>query len=295
MKKKGILIILALVVLAVLAVLGLRKASTGSSEEGGKAATTTDSAFAKYENAELEFAFAYPSYYQVVETDSGTPQRARKTVMLVTKEDYGRMTRGEMSEGPTAITFDFYQNDVGRQSLAQWVTGTNDSNYKLPPDEPYASTTVEGKEGLVYEWQGLYNGVSIVFEHAGNIVHATMSYDSPDSVIVEDFYDIMGSLDLDEFEGMSREDAIRAAQDAYPELKAYPSEGLPPRFVNASEAAGGWNLSFETRGSGVPYILEALCYRVASGKAVTKTGEYRHAQGTDGADKLDSATCKAEG
>jgi len=72
--------------------------------------------------------------------------------------------------------------------------------------------------------------------------------------------------------GLSDErDAIRLVQDTYPELRAYPSDDLPPQSIRTEQAPEGWYVAFIQEGSGLP-ILSARCYYVGCDQTVRLTG-----------------------
>ena len=47
-----------------------------------------------------------------------------------------------------------------------------------------------------YLWEGLYTGLSIAFQHKGNVIIFTGTYNSPSDQIVEDFEGIVASIML---------------------------------------------------------------------------------------------------
>jgi hypothetical protein len=95
-------------------------------------------------------------------------------------------------------------------------------------------------------------------------------YFRPDQNEVRSWWNTYGKLGLPD-EG----DAIRIVQQTYPELRAYPSDELPPKSIRTSKAPGGWYVAFIQEGSGLP-ILSARCYYVGNDRKVSLTGVVNH-------------------
>ena len=68
--------------------------------------------------------------------------------------------------------------------------------------------------------------------------------------------------------------AIDAVIAQYPELAAYKTTSLPPSSIETKKGTDGWSVAFVQRGSGMPGILEARCYRVRTDGTVAATGHY---------------------
>lgn len=90
---------------------------------------------------------------------------------------------------------------------------------------------------------------------------------------------------------LTQEEAIFLAQGTSPDLAGYPSDNLPPKRIEAEATSQGWNVGFLTYGSGLPGILQAVCYSVSNSGEVTKTGTYSRGAG-EAADRLNLATCR---
>jgi|GEM_PF-3327905 len=69
--------------------------------------------------------------------------------------------------------------------------------------------------------------------------------------------------------------AIRAVQDANPDLFAYPSGTFPVKAIITQRTPGGWYVAFIVEGSGVP-IVSARCYYVGNDRTVRETGNISH-------------------
>lgn len=79
---------------------------------------------------------------------------------------------------------------------------------------------------------------------------------------------------------LSKEDAIAAVQQAYPESQKYPSDSLPPTSIETENSSEGWYVAFVQNGSGRP-ILSARCFKVTFNKQVIATGTYAPTQEQD--------------
>ena len=102
----------------------------------------------------------------------------------------------EGGEGPTAITIDIFQNDIDKQSIMDWMTGTNDSNYKLG-DGAYVRTTVGDVDALVYTWSGLYEGKTTVFAHGDDIIAVSVTWLTPTDGMLADYQLLLDSFTFD--------------------------------------------------------------------------------------------------
>jgi hypothetical protein len=85
--------------------------------------------------------------------------------------------------------------------------------------------------------------------------------------------------------------AIKLIQNKYPELKAYPSDNLPPKSIKTEKADGGWDVAFVQEGSGVPVIL-AKCFFVDNAGAITAAGVYSPKYSNYGIDDISLVTCR---
>ncbi len=79
---------------------------------------------------------------------------------------------------------------------------------------------------------------------------------------------------------LTESEAISLLKAAYPELKNYPNNNLPPQSIQTKQASNGWYVAFVQEGSGRP-ILEAKCFLVTDDKTITSIGEYMPKVGED--------------
>ncbi len=144
-----------------------------------------------FENAAYRISFSYPGNYAVEERD--TP--GRHTIVLTDKEALAAAPQN--GEGPTAITFDVFENPQGL-SPEQWVRTNPASNFQLSPNQQLATATQGGAESVAYQWDGLYRGESYVFENGTEIVMASVTVLTPEDQIRRDFERILRTLVLAE-------------------------------------------------------------------------------------------------
>ena len=91
-------------------------------------------------------------------------------------------------------------------------------------------------------------------------------YFKPDRSEVRLWWDTSGKQGM-----ISEGEAIRILTNTYPDLCAYPSDGLPPRSVRTEQAPEGWYVAFIQEGSGIP-ILSARCYYLGNNQTTRLTG-----------------------
>src|SRR3989344_2692375 len=148
-----------------------------------------------YRNPTYSISFQYPDRYELREREAGTQERYHYSITLIDKEAFPEIPQN--GEGPPAITVDIFQNNLDTLLIEQWVHGTNDSNFKLSPDDALTSTTVAGVPALSYTWDGLYLGRSVVLSHKDNIVVLSVQWLTEEDAIIEDSAKVLASLKLD--------------------------------------------------------------------------------------------------
>ena len=146
----------------------------------------------EYVSETYGIAFDYPEGYVLEQGERGTGERRHYAITLIKETDLPPAANGE---GPTAITIDIYQNDIENLSLNEWLTGTNQSNFKLG-DGTYASTTVDGASAVAYRWSGLYEGETTALIHKDNVVALSVTFLTPEDAIIDVYRDILDSIGL---------------------------------------------------------------------------------------------------
>lgn len=162
--------------------------ATGAIFFAGNFFTQPTPAMQTYQNDMYGISFSYPEGYILSEDDVnplGTPRH--HVVTIIREEDAVPRLN---SEGPTAITLDFYESST---TLANWLASPVSNLYL---GSSYASTTVDGEDAVSYGWSGLYEGNTVAFTHKNAVVAATVTFISPADQIVADYEALLSSIRL---------------------------------------------------------------------------------------------------
>ena len=189
-----------LVILAILLVGGLgywifEKNKTEVVPGTGEPEVISEAA-ARYASREHGISFSYPEGYAVFESD---PSPSRHEIALVedTEENRavfeGRAPEGR--EGPIAITIDIRKNP-SRASAESWARSSADSNLSLGGGL-FATTTIDGAEGIAYPWSGLYEGETVAVSRGERIYVFTATYITSEDPTARDFARVLESVQLD--------------------------------------------------------------------------------------------------
>lgn len=145
-----------------------------------------------YFHEEFGITFDYPDGYTISEYDlEGSAARKRHLITLVRNED---LPAPEGGEGPPAISIMIVQNDLDRLTTRQWVEGSADSNFKLSPDQGTAEVNVGGLPGIVYRWDGLYQGETTAVATPKWVYAFSVTFLNEDDRIVADYRAIINSV-----------------------------------------------------------------------------------------------------
>ncbi len=150
-----------------------------------------------YDSEKLGVRFKYPTKYFVETKELGDGHRGHLTIILTEDTEENRLVREGKSpgrEGPTAITFDFYQSPEESTPIG-WMKRDGASNFKLS-DGTFEKITLAGKEGVSYSWDGLYEADTVVVAHQDYIVSMVVTYISPIDEIRKDFREILGQMEF---------------------------------------------------------------------------------------------------
>ncbi|MBX4210702.1 hypothetical protein KW783_01895 [Candidatus Parcubacteria bacterium] len=185
MKKKAALIFVVLI-----AILGFMLYKSRHITDQGAMVETK-----KYINQSFGISFDYPKDYILNERNVGV-SGVHHAILLVEDNQTNRdILSGKIkdTEGPPAITIDVYQNAAKENSVIDWVKTTLESNYNLS-GATYSSTTVAGQPAVQYEWDGLYQGKSLVFSYKGNIIMVSATFIEHGDRTEKDFMSILKSI-----------------------------------------------------------------------------------------------------
>lgn len=145
-----------------------------------------------YANQSYGISFTYPEDYELAETSA--PDGITGTVITITEDKVALPRNGE---GPTAITVSMYDGaaTTSMQSLPAWIRTSPYSNFNLSSQTEPGITQVGGQDGYLYTWDGLYQGTTVVTEHAGNIIVFSVTYDGETDLEKRDaFTDLVASV-----------------------------------------------------------------------------------------------------
>jgi hypothetical protein len=174
-------------IVIIVAIAGIAFMMRGGSQNAGEAVPMKN-----YFNEEYGFTFDYPEGYLLSEHDlEGSAQRKRHVITLIREEDSPAPKDGE---GPPAITIQITQNNLDKLTTRQWVEGSADSNFKQSPDQGTASVKVGGMDGLVYRWDGLYQGETTAVATSKWVYAFSVTFNNEDDDIIADYRRIVNSV-----------------------------------------------------------------------------------------------------
>lgn len=187
-----------------------------------------------YVNERYGISFTYPQNYVITEAERGDGHRGHYVITLVKQEDAAPR---ENSEGPVAIVFDIYQNNLDRQTLRGWLEGSSYSNYKLSNDT-YMMTHVGGADAVAYRWSGLYEATTTAFIHNDNIVAASVTYITPEDTQIAVYHDILKSVRL--LAPTASVSYENASADMINITTPLPGTVVSKKFAITGQARGPW-------------------------------------------------------
>ncbi|MBI4093585.1 hypothetical protein HY417_01355 [Candidatus Kaiserbacteria bacterium] len=147
-----------------------------------------------FDSATYGISFKYPSTYALQEREIGDGHRYHYAITLIDKKALANIPQN--GEGPPVIAIDIFQNNLDQLSIEEWVRGTSFSNFKLSPDGRIASTSIASVPALLYAWDGLYLGESMVFSHRDNIVMLSVTSLAREDKIREDYFNLRRTVSL---------------------------------------------------------------------------------------------------
>ena len=153
----------------------------------------------EYEKEDLNIKFSYPDGYILKERETGNGERFRYSITLLEDTETVRaILNGEMSgtEYPPTINVDIYQNNLDKMTPEEWIRNTSESNYKLSTGK-ILKINLQGEEGLVYKWSGLYEGVTTVFGDERYIYAFSVNFFEREDKIFSDYESVLSSLSFE--------------------------------------------------------------------------------------------------
>jgi hypothetical protein len=152
------------------------------------------SSFKMYSNDTYGISFTYPARYALQERNPGTSDVWLYEIALVDTNGATNIP-ADWGQSPN-ITIDIYQNDFNNRRLENWVRNSQASNFTRSVDGLLPDVTVAGVSGLFYHWKGLYSADTYALPHRNNVILLTVTFNSRDDQIHQDFTDIVTSLKL---------------------------------------------------------------------------------------------------
>lgn len=161
---------------------------------GGEVVTPKQS-LVPYSSVEYKISFEHPSgLYLKAIPNVGTPENPQLAVVLVEDTQVNRdILDGksvEGGEGPTAITVEAYQNPDGL-SPQKWAE--QDPNWKMS-DEDLSPVKVGGQDGIAFNWDGLYQGKSLIVTKGTLAYVFSVTWIAPEDQLIKDFDMVLNSV-----------------------------------------------------------------------------------------------------
>jgi len=222
--NKKLIYAAALVAAAVLLTLYLRPAKN---VEASKTFTDT----------RLGISFTYPAEYAAQPSIAAGIDGALEAITLIRESDLASIPEG--GEGPTTMSFTFYQNNIQKLTADQWVTKTAYSNYKLASGK-VSPLVIDGREAFTYAWDGLYRGLSGAINHGDWILVASVTTLTPEDAIAGDFQDVIKSVKLTQPEAIDGGDGMVCAQVITPARNF--TTGEVRDFPTPCSVPAGWEV-----------------------------------------------------
>lgn len=152
----------------------------------------------RYENSTYGVAFAHAPDLLAFEREAGTPERRQLSVFLTEDTQENRdVLEGksvEPREGPRGISVDVYEN-ADRLSASEWVR--MDTNWTVATSEA-VPVKVNGREGVMFTWSGLYEGRSVVITSGERAYVFSVTTTGGDDRILSDFEQVLQSVSFEE-------------------------------------------------------------------------------------------------
>ncbi|OHA17881.1 MAG: hypothetical protein A3H57_04415 [Candidatus Taylorbacteria bacterium RIFCSPLOWO2_02_FULL_43_11] len=144
----------------------------------------------RYVGEDYGIVFDYPDRFVLEEKEIGNGERRHRLISLIeSKSDDERKSDEDKEE----ITFDIYQNDLDKLSIDEWVLGNGNSNFKLS-DGAYSTTSIGEKDAIAYEWSGLYEAKTTVFESGGHIIAVSVKYKTSGNSLTKNYDDLVKTI-----------------------------------------------------------------------------------------------------
>ncbi len=191
-KSIGIIVIIIGVTTALTS--SYRQLWKGDSSPRDTGETTEDTPEVFVTQVSRAVRFQYSTSYILTEKEVGNAERTHYVITLIKASDAQNGDK-ENTEGPRAITFDFYQNKE-KLTPEQWAKQSSFSNIKLSPDSKLEQIPFGGAQAVSYRWDGLYSGQSLVTTTSGDILVITVTYDGESDVRLVDYKKLLSTVEF---------------------------------------------------------------------------------------------------
>jgi hypothetical protein len=141
--------------------------------------------------------YSYPSGIDgyVVTTNQNAPRGDLVFSQSVfDADDYKELTESTVPrEAPVSLTIDVYRNPMNL-SVREWITQSEESNYRLSPSGTISSAVFNGTEFLTYQYDGLYRADAYVYGAEGYIYLFSNMWDNPESNMKKDMGEVLKTV-----------------------------------------------------------------------------------------------------
>ena len=146
----------------------------------------------KYQLSSQGISFSYPNDYELTQERERDVERPWHVIVLAHEST---LSAPEGGEGPPVIAVIILDN-VGGQSLEEWVRTSEFSNFQLSQSGGFASTTVDGADAIRYQYSGLYETEAIAAVRGDKIYLFSVGWINENDKIRDDFSALMESVEF---------------------------------------------------------------------------------------------------
>lgn len=146
-----------------------------------------------YVNVADHFSFEYPSSLYLKQRSVSRGEEPKLSIVLVRNTDenvdFVEGRTQDVREGPTAVTFEVYDNPT---NLSPEAWAEQDKNWGIHASS-VSVVAVDGVNGSSYAWSGLYEGRSVILPQGEDMIVLSVTWMSPEDQILKDFETILDS------------------------------------------------------------------------------------------------------
>lgn len=146
----------------------------------------------KYQLSSQGISFSYPSDYELTQERERDVERPWHVIVLTHESS---IPAPENGEAPPVIAVVILDN-VGSQSLEEWVLTSEFSNFQLSQSGEFASTTVDGMDAIGYRYSGLYETEAVATVRDDKIYLFSVGWIDENDQIRQDFQALVDSVEF---------------------------------------------------------------------------------------------------